>query len=121
RVRSGPCKRRRLHSLLRQSWASCPRPESQRSSRRDFDPISISLPWLARNPAPVAKPDCVRATADLLKLDRSPFERIFEFRASDNLPTTDEEANAVFAAYMDQIEHVIEAVDEMDVARASRP
>src|SRR6185295_18043034 len=50
-VRSGPCKRRRQHSLLRQSWASCPRPETQRSSRRDFDLISISLPWHARNQA----------------------------------------------------------------------
>src|SRR5213078_2979709 len=30
--------------------------------------------------APVAKPDCVRATARLLKLDATPFEKIFEFR-----------------------------------------
>ncbi|HXD31287.1 MAG TPA: nucleotidyltransferase domain-containing protein [Pyrinomonadaceae bacterium] len=90
-------------------------------SLASFAAIFRAVLILHHKPAPVAKPDCVRATADLLKLDRSPFERIFEFRASDNLPTTDEEANAVFAAYMDQIEHVIEAVDEMDVARASRP
>src|SRR5205814_3212223 len=31
--------------------------------------------------APVAKPECVRATAQLLNLEMYPFERIFEFRA----------------------------------------
>src|SRR5438034_1098526 len=65
--------------------------------------------------APVAKPDCVRATVDLLKLDRAPFERIFEFRAADKLPATEAEANAIFAGYMDQIEQVIEVIDELDI------
>jgi predicted nucleotidyltransferase len=64
--------------------------------------------------APVAKPDCVRATAQLLKLDMGPFERIFEFRASGNLPGTESEANEIFGAYMDQVERVIEVVDELD-------
>src|SRR5215475_10612427 len=36
--------------------------------------------------APVVKADCVRATAQLLKLDPMPFERIFEFRASGRRP-----------------------------------
>jgi predicted nucleotidyltransferase len=67
--------------------------------------------------APVAKPDCVRATAQLLKLELYPFEKIFEFRSRAALPATEEEANEVFASYMDQIEKVIEAVDEMDAAR----
>src|SRR5438105_2651626 len=39
--------------------------------------------------APVAKPDCVRATVRLLKLESAPFERIFEFRASGDLPATE--------------------------------
>jgi predicted nucleotidyltransferase len=65
--------------------------------------------------APVAKPDCVRATADLLKLDRAPFERIFEFRSTGELPATEDEANTIFAAYMDQIEQVVEVVDELDL------
>src|SRR5882762_8230324 len=64
--------------------------------------------------APVAKPDCVRATARLLKLNGDPFERIFEFRASGNFPQTEKEANDIFGAYMDQVERVIEVVDEMD-------
>jgi hypothetical protein len=67
--------------------------------------------------APVAKPDCVRATVRLLNLNQSPFERIFAFRADGALPSSDKEANDIFGDYMDQIEKVIEAVDEMDSLR----
>jgi hypothetical protein len=63
--------------------------------------------------APVAKPDCVRATVRLLKLDPAPFERIFEFRKDGDLPSSEKEANDLFAAYMFQIEQVVEAVDEL--------
>lgn len=66
--------------------------------------------------APVAKPDCVRATAQLLKLDSAPFERIFGMRATGERPATEQEANDLFAAYMTQIEQVIEAVDETRLA-----
>lgn len=62
--------------------------------------------------APVAKPDVVRATAQLLKLDPEPFEKIFALRAAGARPATDTEANDLFAAYLRQIEIVIEAVDE---------
>jgi predicted nucleotidyltransferase len=64
--------------------------------------------------APVAKPECVRATVRLLKLDADPFERIFGFRAAGTLPATEKETNDIFAAYMAQIEQVIEVVDELD-------
>ncbi|HKO97715.1 MAG TPA: hypothetical protein VJU86_12020 [Pyrinomonadaceae bacterium] len=64
--------------------------------------------------APVAKPDCVRATVRRFKLDGAPFERIFEFRASDRLPSTEIEANEIFAAYLDQLQEVVEAADEFD-------
>lgn len=70
--------------------------------------------------APVAKPDCVRATAELLKLDPNPFERIFEFRSTDNLPASEKEANAIFGAYLQQIEQVVEAVDNLSQGGASR-
>jgi hypothetical protein len=63
--------------------------------------------------APVSKPDCVRATVQLLRLDAEPFEKIFEFRASDSLPRSESEANAIFGSYMFQIEQVVEAVDEL--------
>jgi len=63
--------------------------------------------------APVSKPDCVRATAKLLRLDPTPFERIFEFRSGGNLPTSEKEANDLFGAYLFQIEQVVEAVDNL--------
>jgi hypothetical protein len=64
--------------------------------------------------APVAKPDCVRATAQLLKLDAAVFERIFEFRAGGDLPASEKEANEVFGAYLLQLEQVVEAVDGLE-------
>ena len=63
--------------------------------------------------APVSKPDVVRATAKLLRLDPAPFERIFEFRTGANLPTSEKEANDLFGAYLFQIEQVVEAVDNL--------
>jgi predicted nucleotidyltransferase len=63
--------------------------------------------------APVSKPDGVRATAKLLRLDPAPFERIFEFRTGGNLPTSEKEANDLFGAYLFQIEQVVEAVDNL--------
>jgi predicted nucleotidyltransferase len=64
--------------------------------------------------APVAKPDCVRATARLLKLDPAPFERIFAFRTGRDLPSSEKEANDLFGAYLFQVEQVVEAVDELE-------
>ncbi len=75
-----------------------------------FRPVLL----LHRKEAPVAKPDCVRATARLLNLDIYPFERIFEFRANGALPPTHKEANDIFASYLNQIERVIEDVDALD-------
>jgi predicted nucleotidyltransferase len=63
---------------------------------------------------PVAKADCVRATAKVLRLDVTPFERIFEFRTSGAVPRSEKEANDLFAAYMLQIENVVQAVDELE-------
>ena len=66
--------------------------------------------------APISKPDVVRATATLLQLDPAPFERIFEFRASDRLPSSEKEANDLFGVYLSQIEQVVEAVDNLRTA-----
>lgn len=64
---------------------------------------------------PVAKPDCVRETVRLLKLDGEPFEHIFALRASEEeMSLTEAEANDLFAAYMTQIERVIEVVDSLE-------
>lgn len=62
---------------------------------------------------PISKPDTVRATAKLFNLDPQPFERIFEFRATDSLPASETDANDLFGAYLFQIEQVVEAVDEL--------
>ncbi len=66
--------------------------------------------------APVAKPDCVRATVRKFGLDPDPFEKIFAFRSTDYLPPGEKEANDIFAAYMMQIDRVIQAVDDFDRA-----
>ena len=66
--------------------------------------------------APVGKPECVRTTVRLLNLNEQPFEKIFALRASGEMPATEEEANDLFAAYMSQIERVVEAVDETNIA-----
>jgi hypothetical protein len=75
-----------------------------------FRPVLI----LMGEEPPVAKPDCVRATAKLLKLDGKAFERIFDLRAGDEVTLTEAEANDLFAAYMIQIERVIEVVDSLE-------
>ncbi len=63
---------------------------------------------------PRGKPDAVRATAQLLKLDVTPFERIFALRTSGDTSLDEKAANDLFADYMTQIERVIEAVDRLD-------
>lgn len=63
---------------------------------------------------PVAKPECVRATVRLLGLDAEPFEQIFALRASEDVLLTEVEANDLFAAYLEQIERVIQAVDSLE-------
>ena len=63
---------------------------------------------------PITKGDTIRAIVRLLELDASPFERIFELRAHRSLSLTETEANETFAAYMTQIERVIEVVDRLD-------
>lgn len=63
---------------------------------------------------PVSKPECVRTTVRHLGLDGEPFEQIFALRASEEILLTEVEANDLCAAYMAQIEHVIEAVDSLE-------
>src|SRR5918911_250444 len=75
-----------------------------------FRPVMI----LMGEEPPVGKPDCVRATVKLLSLDADPFKRIFELRTNDEIELTEVEANDLFAAYMAQIERVIEAVDSLE-------
>lgn len=90
-------------------------------SLSSFAALFRAVLMLSGEEPPVAKPDCVRATVRKLKLDGTPFERIFELRAGGELQLTDAEANDIFTAYMAQIERVIEVVDRMaDEAQGAR-
>jgi len=82
-------------------------------SLASFAALFRAVLMLHQREAPVAKVDCVRATAELLRLDPLPFEKIFEFRTKDSLPRSEAEANDIFAAYLEQIEQVVEAVDSL--------
>ena len=84
-----------------------------RDSLSSFAALFRAVLMLHDQQAPVSKPDCVRATAKLLRLDPTPFERIFEFRTGGNLPTSEKEANDLFGVYLFQIEQVVEAVDNL--------
>lgn len=88
--------------------------ELMSDSLASFAALFRAVLLLHGHEAPVAKADCVRATAQLLDLDQEPFERIFALRATGRMPRTDAETNDLFGAYMYQIEQVVEAVDELD-------
>lgn len=64
---------------------------------------------------PVTKHEVVALTAQHLKIDGVPFEKIFHIRENNFAKTLDEvSANQLFADYMEQIEKVIEAVDTVN-------
>jgi predicted nucleotidyltransferase len=84
-----------------------------RDSLASFAALFRAVLMLHGKEPPVPKADCVRATVELLGLNGSPFERIFELHRKDDLDLTEVEANELFAAYMTEIEVVIEAVDEL--------
>ena len=67
---------------------------------------------------PVLKRDIVRATSRLLGLDGAVFERVFALRESDDRQPSEREAHELFAAYLAEIEKVIEAVDGLSVGAA---
>jgi hypothetical protein len=64
--------------------------------------------------SPVTKHEIVALTAQQFKIDGKPFEKIFNIRENNYARTLDEiSANALFADYMEQIEKIIRAVDEI--------
>lgn len=88
--------------------------ELMRDSLATFATLFRPVLLLSGQTPPLDKMGSVRALAQLLKLDATPFERIFELRATGELTLTETEANGLFAVYMTQIERVIEVVDQMD-------
>ena len=66
---------------------------------------------------PVTKRETVALTAHKLKIDGKPFEKIFNIRENNfTMPLDEVSANALFAEYMQQIEAVIGAVDELKIS-----
>jgi predicted nucleotidyltransferase len=64
--------------------------------------------------SPVTKREIVALTAEHLKIDGIPFEKIFNIRENNFAKMLDEvSANQLFADYMEQIESVIKTVDEL--------
>ncbi|MEP6789700.1 MAG: hypothetical protein ABJB40_14770, partial [Acidobacteriota bacterium] len=63
---------------------------------------------------PATKREIVALTAQQLKIDGTPFEKIFNIRENNFTATLDETtANVLFGEYMEQIENVIDAVDSI--------
>src|SRR5690349_3520546 len=85
-------------------------------SLSSFAALFRAVLMLPGEEAPISKPAVVRPTAELLKLDPVPFERIFQFRSSDRRPASEKDANDLFGAYLFQIEQVVEAVDQLEKA-----
>jgi len=83
-------------------------------SLASFAALFRAVLMLHSEEAPVAKPDCVRATVRRFKLNAAPFEKIFTFRATDDSPPNEKEANDIFGAYLEEINHVIQVVDEFE-------
>lgn len=63
---------------------------------------------------PATKAEIVAQTANVLRIDGTPFEKIFDIRENNLTVKLDEtSANALFGDYMEQIENVIDAVDSI--------
>lgn len=92
---------RRLQDLMTESLSS-------------FAALFAPVLLLHGQPPPVLKHDIVRAAVKLLGLEGAPFERVFELRERGRT-LEDVAANELFAAYMAEVERVIEAVDRLSV------
>jgi hypothetical protein len=64
---------------------------------------------------PFDKRECVLKLADVLRLDRATFLRIFDYAADEEV-WLERETTETFSSYLAQIERVIKAVDALPVA-----
>ena len=65
--------------------------------------------------SPLKKRDCVMKLAEVLNLDKKVFDRIYHYAADEDL-WLESETNETFAAYLIQIERVVEVVDGLEKA-----
>jgi len=71
---------------------------------------------LLRPGSPVTKRDAIHVTANELGLEVAPFDRILELSSSSRAKLNEAEANEIFGAYLNQLERVIDAVDQVNNA-----
>ncbi len=90
-------------------------------SLMSFATLFASVLRLSGVEPPVLKRDCVRTAAQHLRLDREPFERIFELTEKGVQNSNVAAANDLFAAYVLQIELVIEAIDRTQSDQSGFP
>ncbi|MDQ3372687.1 MAG: hypothetical protein M3521_02210 [Acidobacteriota bacterium] len=84
------------------------------NSLPDFIALLRAVLLLHNVAPPIAKHEIVAATAQHLKIDGEPFEKILDFKENNTAKTLDDKSvNQLFADYMQQIEYVVEAVDKV--------
>ena len=89
-------------------------------SLSSFAALFRAMLLLAKIEPPVGKHEVVALTVGHYGLDGTTFEKIFNIRENNFAETLDEvSANQLFADYLEQIERVIDAVDQ--VGRAVSP
>lgn len=82
-------------------------------SLSSFTALFRAVLMLRGQEGPVAKRDAIHATANELGLDVAPFDRILELSSSPRTKLNETEANEIFGAYLEQLERVIDAVDQI--------
>jgi len=82
-------------------------------SLSSFAALFRAVLMLRGREVPVAKRDAIHATASELGLDVAPFDRILELSSSSRAKLNEAEANKIFGAYLNQLERVIDAVDQV--------
>ena len=87
-------------------------------SLKSFATLFAAVLLLHGRQPPATRHERVRTTVRLLGLDGQTFERVFAVQAGE-VELGEDEANELFASYMEQIERVIEAVDRAEVSAGS--
>jgi predicted nucleotidyltransferase len=82
-------------------------------SLSSFAALFRAVLLLDGNEPPVQKREIIQMTATKLGIDKTPFETIFTLRERYAVSLSETTANELFAAYLTQIERVIEFVDKM--------
>jgi len=83
-------------------------------SLASFVAVFRAVLLLSRFHSPLTKHEIVDQMVNHLEIDGEPFDKIFRIRENDDSVRLDDvSVNRLFADYLKQIEHVIDAVDKM--------